>query len=124
MTAVFDKTLTARGDLLAGSQATTLMSADIERIGVGLQILHELWANVALIAVALWLLYQQIGFSSLSVLALIVGRCFRLVKISVRNHCQKQRLTVNSLRMRSRLYCWRCCGSPEALAPGNGEKTA
>jgi len=50
------------------------MSADIERIGVGLQVLHELWANIILIGFALWLLHQQIGLSSLSILGLIVGK--------------------------------------------------
>lgn len=39
----------------------TLMSTDTQRIEVGLQALHELWANVLEVALAAWLLYRHLG---------------------------------------------------------------
>lgn len=39
----------------------TLMSADIERITVGWQYMHEIWANMIEIGVAIYLLYRQLG---------------------------------------------------------------
>lgn len=43
----------------------TLMSADVERIAQGWQTMHEIWANVAEIAVAILLLEGQLGVSCL-----------------------------------------------------------
>lgn len=39
----------------------TLMSADIERIVQGWQSMHEIWANSAEVAIAIYLLKRQIG---------------------------------------------------------------
>ncbi len=41
--------------------ALTLMSADIERITTGWQSMHEVWANVIEIGVAIYLLQRQLG---------------------------------------------------------------
>lgn len=43
----------------------TLMSADVERIVQGWQTMHEMWANLAEIAVAIVLLEGQLGISCL-----------------------------------------------------------
>ena len=43
------------------ASALTLMSADIERITMGMQTFHELWSNLAEIAVAIYLLSRQLG---------------------------------------------------------------
>ncbi|RDW76399.1 putative ABC multidrug transporter [Aspergillus mulundensis] len=43
------------------AEAVTLMSADIERIAQGWQTMHEIWANVAEIALAVFLLERQLG---------------------------------------------------------------
>lgn len=66
MTVIYRKTLSVDAALVSGSQATTLMSADIEQIAVGFQSLHEIWATVLEGILGLWLLYQQIGLSSLA----------------------------------------------------------
>lgn len=39
----------------------TLMSADIERIVQGWQTMHDMWANVIEIALAIFLLERQLG---------------------------------------------------------------
>jgi ATP-binding cassette subfamily C (CFTR/MRP) protein 1 len=43
--------------------ALTLMSADVERIMEGLENLHEFWANLLQVAIATYLLKEQIGFA-------------------------------------------------------------
>ena len=65
VTVIYRKTLAVDAALVSGSQATTLMSADIEQIAVGFQWIHEIWANSVEVAVGLWLLHQQVGFSAL-----------------------------------------------------------
>lgn len=51
----------------------TLMSADIERIVQGWQTMHEMWANLVEIAVAIVLLEAQLGISCLIPVAVAVG---------------------------------------------------
>lgn len=41
----------------------TLMSADIERIVQGWQSMHEIWANLLEVALAIYLLQRQLGVS-------------------------------------------------------------
>lgn len=49
------------------------MSADTERICVGLRQCHELWASLLDIAVALWLLHRQLSGAAFTPLAVILG---------------------------------------------------
>ncbi|KAL3448733.1 P-loop containing nucleoside triphosphate hydrolase protein [Aspergillus insuetus] len=58
------------------AESVTLMSADIERIVQGLQTMHEIWANVAEIALAVFLLERELGIAcvvpvGVSVVALV-----------------------------------------------------
>jgi ABC-type multidrug transport system fused ATPase/permease subunit len=43
------------------ASSLTLMSADIERIVMGMQTMHELWSNTIEVAVAIYLLQRQLG---------------------------------------------------------------
>lgn len=52
---------------LAGS-ATTLVSADIERIQFGFRDIHEIWANVITTAISLFLIERSLG-----IIAMITG---------------------------------------------------
>jgi ATP-binding cassette subfamily C (CFTR/MRP) protein 1 len=52
----------------------TLMSADVERIVQGWQTMHEIWANCAEIAVAIFLLEEQLGISCVVPVAVSLGR--------------------------------------------------
>lgn len=45
------------------ANSLTLMSADVERITQGWQTMHEIWANTAEIALAVYLLERQVGIS-------------------------------------------------------------
>ncbi|KAI9371210.1 P-loop containing nucleoside triphosphate hydrolase protein [Aspergillus egyptiacus] len=58
------------------AESVTLMSADIERIVQGCQTMHEMWANVAEIALAIFLLERELGVAcvvpvGVSVVALV-----------------------------------------------------
>ncbi|KEQ69415.1 P-loop containing nucleoside triphosphate hydrolase protein [Aureobasidium namibiae CBS 147.97] len=72
VTIIYRKTLSVDASLVSGSQATTLMSADIEQIAVGFQYLHEIWANTIEAIVGLWLLEQQIGLSFLAAAVIVI----------------------------------------------------
>jgi hypothetical protein len=49
------------------------MGTDVERIGRNLQSIHEIWASIIEIGVAIWLLEQQVFLASLAPVAVILG---------------------------------------------------
>ena len=57
---------------LAGS-ATTLVSADIERIQFGLRGIHEIWANTISAAISLFLIEGTIGVAMVPALGVAIG---------------------------------------------------
>lgn len=59
--AIYRKTVTAKLMAADDSAALTLMSTDIERIVVGGEHVHELWASALEVAIGLWLLEGQVG---------------------------------------------------------------
>lgn len=64
ITAIASKTGRIESDVSIDPKAAlTLMSADIERIMEGLENIHEFWANLLQVAIATYLLQQQIGFA-------------------------------------------------------------
>lgn len=58
---LFAKTSLLKSDDVDPSASLTLMSADIERITNGWQTMHEIWANIIEIGVAIYLLERQLG---------------------------------------------------------------
>jgi ATP-binding cassette subfamily C (CFTR/MRP) protein 1 len=52
----------------------TLMSADIERIVMGLQMMHEIWSNSAEIGIAIWLLQRQLGIACVVPVAVAISK--------------------------------------------------
>ncbi|KAI0127028.1 ABC transporter [Xylariales sp. AK1849] len=52
--------------------AVTLMGADVERIYTGIRLIHEAWVNIIQIALASWLLQQQLGLAFLAPLILVL----------------------------------------------------
>jgi ATP-binding cassette, subfamily C (CFTR/MRP), member 1 len=55
--------------------SVVLMSADIERITTGWQTIHEIWANVIEIGLAIYLLERQLGVACAIPVAVSVGEC-------------------------------------------------
>jgi hypothetical protein len=70
---VFDKMLRLREDKEIESRALTLTINDAQRISTSLTYLHELWAGILETGLATWLLWRQVGPSSLAVLGLALG---------------------------------------------------
>ncbi|KAL8839223.1 MAG: hypothetical protein Q9170_001829 [Blastenia crenularia] len=58
---MFDKTPSVKANAADPASSLTLMSADIERITNGWTTMHECWANVIEVAVAIYLLERQLG---------------------------------------------------------------
>jgi ATP-binding cassette subfamily C (CFTR/MRP) protein 1 len=71
------------GDLSINStdpaSSMILMSADIERITTGWQTIHELWANLIEIAIAIYLLNRQLGAACAIPIAVAIGMFFILL---------------------------------------------
>lgn len=58
---MFNKTPSVQANAADPASSLTLMSADIERITNGWMMMHECWANVIEVAVAIYLLERQLG---------------------------------------------------------------
>lgn len=59
--AIYRKTLLLPSSAASPAAAITLMSTDIERIAGGVTQVHETWASVVELAIAIWLLERQLG---------------------------------------------------------------
>lgn len=53
--------------------AITLMGTDVERIVHGMQLFHEVWGSLLDIAIASWLLGQQLFLACLAPIILVIG---------------------------------------------------
>ncbi|KAL4952600.1 P-loop containing nucleoside triphosphate hydrolase protein [Aspergillus filifer] len=62
---IYKKACTLKLNDADPAESVTLMSADIERIVQGWQTLHEMWATVAEIALAIFLLEKELGVACL-----------------------------------------------------------
>ena len=72
---IYRKTLQLSAGAIAldDSKPVTLMSSDVERIGSGMEFLHESWSNVIEIMIALWLLEEQLGIAFVSAIFVAIG---------------------------------------------------
>ena len=71
---LFAKTSLLKSDDVDPSASLTLMSADIERITNGWQTMHEIWANIIEVAVAIYLLQRQLGAACAIPVGVAVGK--------------------------------------------------
>ena len=55
------------------SAAMTLMSTDVERITIGLNMMHEAWANVVEVGISIYLLKLQLGMPAFVALGVALG---------------------------------------------------
>jgi ABC-type transport system involved in cytochrome bd biosynthesis fused ATPase/permease subunit len=84
--AIYTKATTAPHVGDGDNAAVTLMGTDVERIYTGTRLIHEVWASVIQIAIASWLLYQQIGLAFLAPLIIVLlgfGNSFYLSRRAV-----------------------------------------
>ena len=73
MSLIYQKTLDFNTTALFESAAVTLMSADVQQVGSGMQYMHEGWASIIEIGVALWLLQMQLGLAVVAPIVLSLG---------------------------------------------------
>lgn len=59
-----------------------LMDTDIEKIALSLRQIHEVWASVIEIALALWLLEKQMGAAFAAPAVLTLGSSLPFLKLS------------------------------------------
>lgn len=71
---IYRKTLQLKLTELKDSKPVTLMSTDVQRIAAGLEFVHDSWASLIEIPIALWLLYRQLGLGFLSPILVALGR--------------------------------------------------
>lgn len=72
---IYDTTLQLDAQAANEAAAVTLMSTDIDRIVAGFEWADALWAGPIEIAVAIYLLYTQIGLSCLGPVMIAVRKC-------------------------------------------------
>lgn len=70
---IFDKSLLLDSSDPKDTAAMTLVSADINRIAIGLKNVHELWASLIEFGLGGWLLQRQIGVAFLPMIVLCLG---------------------------------------------------
>ena len=58
---LYGKTTEVSSTAVDATASLTLMNADIERIYTGWQTMHEIWANIVEIGIAMFLLERQLG---------------------------------------------------------------
>lgn len=58
---IYDQTIDMTAADLTDSAAITLMGTDVERIVANLKNLHEAWASIIEVGIAIWLLEREIG---------------------------------------------------------------
>lgn len=67
------------------ASSITLMSADIERIVQGWQTVHEIWANIIEVGVAIYLLDLQLGVACVVPIGVSISKCRALIFQAVYN---------------------------------------
>ena len=71
---MFAKTSSLKANTADPATSMTLMSADIERITNGWQTMHEIWANLIEIALAIYLLELQLGAACAIPIGVAIGK--------------------------------------------------
>lgn len=69
---IYNKSMTLKYAGSGDKAAVSLMSTDIERISMGLPALHEYWASVVEIAIAIWLLERQVSYAAVACVGLVL----------------------------------------------------
>ena len=79
VSAVYKKALVLHPDSSAGSAAITLVNADVERIIAGTINLHEIWASLAEVCLAVILLGIRLGYPCVAPVVLAIGKAVHVV---------------------------------------------
>ncbi|KAM0563315.1 hypothetical protein ACHAPJ_001033 [Fusarium lateritium] len=99
VTEIFTRATQARIGADDHNAALTLMSTDIERIRLGLRMMHNVWAGVIQAALAAWMLYIRLGLVFLVPIGVVVV-CFTLLGILVNFTGDSQRAWMTGVQKR------------------------
>ncbi|KFX95375.1 hypothetical protein O988_05811 [Pseudogymnoascus sp. VKM F-3808] len=99
VTEIFIKATEARIGTGDDSAALTLMSTDIERINMGFRALHDVWASIIQVALAGWMLYNQLGVVFIAPIG-VVSLCFVGLAVVIRFIGDSQRLWMAGVQKR------------------------
>lgn len=70
---IYRRTLEIRDVDHGDITAIALMGTDVDRVVNSLQMLHEVWASLLDVSIAVWLLERQLSLACLAPVVLIVG---------------------------------------------------
>jgi ATP-binding cassette, subfamily C (CFTR/MRP), member 1 len=70
---VYSKTLLLQDGVYDESAALTHMSTDVDRIGLSMMNMNEIWARLIEVAIGVWLLERQLGAVSIVPIIVVVG---------------------------------------------------
>ena len=65
------------------SAALTLVSTDVETAILGFDDLHEVWANLAQLIIAIWLLEVQVSWACIGPIIIAIGESFRFLQVTI-----------------------------------------
>lgn len=99
VTEIFIKATEARIGTGDDSAALTLMSTDIERINMGFRALHDVWASIIQVALAGWMLYNQLGVVFIAPIG-VVALCFVALAFLMKFIGDSQRLWMAGVQKR------------------------
>jgi hypothetical protein len=70
---IYNQTVGMTATALKDSEAITLIGTDVERIVTNLRNLHEIWASILEVGVAIWLLEREVWISCVIPLVISLG---------------------------------------------------
>jgi ATP-binding cassette, subfamily C (CFTR/MRP), member 1 len=80
---IYQETMKARTVDLGTTTAVAVMGTDVERVSQNLQAIHEMWASIIEVGVAIWLLEQQIFLACLAPVAVIISTASLLYLLEI-----------------------------------------
>lgn len=73
ISAISAKQLTLSASSAQATSGFTLISTDVERICASLRNMHEAWANILELGIAIWLLERQLGVACVAPVVVVIG---------------------------------------------------
>lgn len=117
--AICEKSLQLPNEETSKQSAITLISADTERINLGLRNMHEVWANIIELAVAIYLLQREVGVIAVVPLFIAAGT----TKLALLLLLEQYSDYFDSLRSRVIPVVSTCCQWTEDLDARSTEAT-
>ena len=96
---IYDKTMKLPSTGLDGNGPITLMSADIERLASGLRYMHDAWASIIEICIALYLLYKELGIAGIAPIIIAMACAIFAVILSAMSR-NRQKIWLEAIEAR------------------------